>query len=139
MGAVYIVAVLKTMDVPWMHPASWWNPWKWVLYPLGSFYFLLGIACRMGLFEEVPIWAKRIPVCVGLVFLGATGFGWVDPEGIIGTFFVRNMSFLTPCLLMLVWKCVPRGKWPVWLTGASFGLYAGHPFCTHFLDSIRWF
>lgn len=66
LGAFYIVAVLKTMDVSWMHPASWWNPWKWVLYPFGIFYFLLGIAWRMGLFKDVPDWAKRIPVCIGL-------------------------------------------------------------------------
>ena len=144
--AFYIVAVLKSTNIPWMHPASWWNPWKWVLYPFGTFYFLLGIVWRMGLFEDVPDWAKRIPVWVGLAFLvaklasfAAAGFGWTTPDGAFGTFFVRNMSFLTPCLLALVWKCVPIGKWPVWLTGASFGLYVGHPFFTHFLDSIRWF
>lgn len=107
---------------------------------------LSGIAWRTGLFEAVPDKVKRIPAWMGLLFLAtklssftAAGFNWTDPEGPLGTFFIRNMSFLTPCLLAFIWMCMPSGKWPAWLTGASFGLYAGHPFFTHFLDSIRWF
>lgn len=145
-AAVYLFAVLKSAGVPWMNPDSWWSPAKWNLHPFGTFYFVLGIAWRLGVFTDVPIWAKRLMAWMGLAFLGAkaislaaAGFGWAAPDGAVGTFFVRDMSFLTPCLLALIWMCVPEGKWPAWLTGASFGLYAGHPFFTHFLDSIRWF
>ena len=52
--------------------------------------------------------------------------------------FVRGVSDARGHLAF-VWMCIPGGKWPAWLTGASFGLYVGHPFFTHFLDSIRWF
>lgn len=146
LAAVYVFAALKTAAVPCLNPASWWCPWKWILHPFGTFYFLFGISWRIGLFESVPDVVKRIPAWVGLLFLGAkllsftaVGLGWTDSEGACGTFFIRNMSFLTPCLLAVVWRCIPSGKWPNWLIGTSFGLYAGHPFFTHFLDSIRWF
>ncbi len=145
--AVYVLATLKTAGVPWLNPSSWWNPCKWILlYPFGTFYFLLGIAWRTGLFEAIPDKVKRIPAWVGLLFLAtklvsfaSAGFGWTAPEGILGTYFLRNMSCLTPCLLAFIWMCMPSGKWPAWLTGTSFGLYVAHPFFTHFLDSIRWF
>lgn len=147
LAAVYVLATAKTAGVPWLNPSPWWCPWKWILlYPFGTFHFLLGIAWRTGVFAAVPDQVRRIPAWVGLLFLAtklvsfaAAGFGWTDPEGGFGTFFLRNLSFLTPCLLAFVWMCIPSGKWPAWLTGASFGLYVGHPFFTHFLDSVRWF
>lgn len=146
LGIAYLFPVLKNVGVPWLNSTSWWNPLMWVLHPFGLFYFLLGIAWRMGLFENVSDGVKRIPVWMGLVFLAiksasfvAVGIGEVAQDGFFGTLFLRDMPFLTPCLLALVWTCMPSGKWPVQLTGASFGLYAGHPFFRKFLDSIRWF
>ena len=143
---VYVFAVLKSAGIPGFHPVSWWYPWKWVLHPGGLFYFLLGISWRMGLFQEIAHWVKLLAVWVGMVYFvakcvsySAVGVGCTDLASAFGSFYARDIVCLNPCLLALVWKTMPHGKWPSWLTGASFALYISHPFFTHFLDSIRLF
>jgi hypothetical protein len=144
--AVYVFAVLKSAGVPGFQPVSWWCPWKWVLHPYGVFYFLLGISWRMGVFKEVPNWAKLLSVWVGMAYFvaklvsyGAVGLGCADLASEFGRFYTRRIECLNPCLLALVWRLMPCGKWPSWLTGASFALYVAHPFFTHLLDSVRLF
>jgi len=54
-------------------------------------------------------------------------------------FYLDDVECLVPGLLFLVWKAIPDAKWPKWLTGASFGIYAAHPFFTRFLDEVIFF
>ena len=147
-SAVYVFAVLEYVRIVYIHLGSWpgWWSWKWLEHLFGVFYFLFGISWRMGLFAAIPGWTKRLPIWLGLTYLVAqlisfvtVGFGIAELDGGVGMFYTKNLLFLTPCLLALVWKCMPSGKWPIWLTGASFGIYAMHPFFINFLNSVLWF
>jgi len=143
----YACAILNEMGATWLYPPPWWCLWKWVLlYPTSSFYFLIGITWRLGFFEKSPIVLKQIIPWLGLVWLAiklfffiATGVGLVAPDSHLASFYAYNAVFLVPCVLAWVWKCIPSEKWPSWMTGASFTIYAGHPFFTTILDRICWF
>ena len=146
--AAYGFAVLKNMGVFGFQPDGWWWPWKWILHPFGTFYFLSGMAWRMGTFPQCMPCFKQIVLWLGsgwltakTILLVACGFslpgigGWFLPI----QYFPGHDEFLYPAILYAVWRFIPAGKWPTWLTDASFGMYAGHAFFTHFIDSIMWF
>lgn len=143
--AVYGCIALENIRIVWIG-SSWFWSWKWLDHIFGLFFFLFGISWRMGVFEALPNWVKRLPCWLGVAILAirlasfvSVGFGVATQNGCIGMIYSRYVHFITPFLLAVVWKCMPSKTWPAWLTGASFGLYVMHMFFINVLNSVLWF
>lgn len=116
----------------------------WMLNPYGVFYFLAGMAWRLGMFSVIPSHTRRFAVMLGiLVFCAKVGClvrGAVEKDisFALGLREWWNLVWNVP-LVFCVWSLIPATPWPRLLVKNAFPIYVAHVFFLDAFHKIMWF
>ena len=139
-GGALLPEKLQMLSVHWL---------PFLLHPIGTFFYLLGIAWRMGCIERIAPGCKRVILAFGVGFI-ALKFALIllyshHPDGTLqwvysaeGNYQVPDFA-IYPAVLYVLWKVIPSRTWPVFLTQNSFALYVWHAFAGRFVNGVQWF
>lgn len=125
-GIGYLVTRLVDLSTPWE------KFWDFGFSPIGVLFFMLGLIFRRYPVEDpLPTWLA--PIGLMLTF-GAILFEKGAQTHC--TWGATYAAYAALPLIMLgiwsVWRLMPAGHWPVWLTSCSFVIYVTHPFVMKF-------
>ena len=115
----------------------------WMLNPYGFFYFLSGMAWRMGLFQKFSLRIKRLFMVMGVLVL-LVKICCLIRIGCVGGCGVSDFSewwtlvWIVP-LVYCIWVFIPAKPWPRMLVNNSFPIYVMHCFFLNAFARIAFF
>ena len=116
----------------------------WMLNPYGLFYFLAGMAWRLGMLHPISMPVKRSAILLGgVVFLARIGGLAIvsarkDISFALGSHEWWNLVWNVP-LVFCAWTLVPATPWPRLFVKNTFPIYVGHVFFLNAFHKIMWF
>lgn len=137
--AACVCMVIHEMVVEFVRRRWGFFQQPWMLNPYGLFYFLAGMAWRLGMFPPISMPAKRSAIMLGVVVFFAKIGGLALMSAGEDTLFPLashewwHLVWNVP-LVFCAWSLIPATPWPRLFVKNTFPIYVSHVF---FLDAFH--